>query len=300
MTDVTVTSAYVREFADSFRIAVQQTQSRLASKVIQRGSITGAEFTINTFGTMDFAAKVGRFADTPISHNAVASRLVTMADEILVTLVDISDPAKLKAQLDGPIRMSFMAALNRARDKKVYDGLLDNIMQKTAYADSSYAAVALPATQKVLQGTAPITKATLLKVRALFQKNEVGVENGEELNITYNASMLETILADTTLTSADFLAVQMLQSGKIDESKWLGFNWIPYEALRAGTEAGSKVGVAWATSGAEFGWNELEPFRIDTRTDKSYAKQFGGSYSFGAGRNDEKKVVSFEFKDTLA
>lgn len=295
MTDITVTSAHVREFADGFRIAVQQKQSRLASKVIPRGKITGADFTINTFGTMDFAAKGARFADTPISHNAVASRLVTMQDEILVTLVDITDPAKLKAQLDGPIRMSFEAALNRARDRVVYNGLLDNIMQKTAYADSGYAAVALPAGQKILQGTAAITKATLIKVRALFQKNQVGIEDGEELNITYNASMLETILSDTTLTSADFLAVQMLQSGKIDESKWLGFNWIPYEALRAGTEVGSKVGVAWATSGAEYGWNELEPFRIDTRSDKSYAKQFGGSYSFGAGRNDEKKVVSFEF-----
>lgn len=300
MTDATVTSAYVREFDDSFKIAVQQKQSRLASKVINRGQITGADFTINTFGTMDFAEKVGRFADTPISHNAVASRLVTMKDEILATLVDISDPAKLKAQLDGPIRMSFEAALNRARDRYIYNGLIDNIMQKTAYADSGYAAVALPAGQKVLQGTTAISKATLIKVRAIFQKNQVGIEDGEELNLTYNASMLETILSDTALTSADYLAVQMLQSGKIDESKWLGFNWIPYESLRAGTEVGSKIGVAWATSGVEFGWNQLESFRIDTRQDKSYAKQFGGAYSFGAGRNDEKKVVTFEFKDTMA
>jgi len=295
MTNATVESAWVREFDDGFKIAVQQKQSRLATKVIQRGQITGADFTINTFGTMDFAEKGARFADTPISHNAVASRLVVMKDEILATLVDISDPAKLKAQLDGPIRMSFEAALNRARDRYIYNGILDNIMQKTTYADTGYAAVALPAGQKVLQGTAAITKATLIKVRAIFQRNNVGVEDGEELNITYNASMLEAFLSDTTLTSADFLAVQMLQSGKIDESKWLGFNWIPYESLRSGTEAGSKVGVAWATSGVEYGWNQLEPFRIDTRQDKSYAKQFGGAYSFGAGRNDEKKVVSFEF-----
>lgn len=300
MTDATVTSAYVREFDDSFRLAVQQKQSRISSKTINRGQIVGADFTINKFGVVDFADKGARFAATPLTHNAVASRLVVMQDAILATAVDPSDPVKMKANLDGPIRTSFEAALNRRRDATVYNALIGSIQEKSVYADSGYAAVALPATQKVLQGTAAISKATLIKVRALFQKNQVAVEDGEELNITYNASMLETILADTTLTSADFLAVQMLQSGKIDESKWLGFNWIPYEAMTAGTEVGSKVGVAWATSGIDFGWANPESFRMDTRADISYAKQFGGIYSFGAGRNDEKKVVSFEFKDTMA
>lgn len=300
MTDATVASAWVREFDDSFRLAVQQKQSRLSGKVLNRGQITGADFTINKFGTVDFANKGARFADTPISHNGISSRLVTMQDQILATMVDPTDPVKMKADVFGPIRTSFEAALNRARDKVIYAALTGSIQEKTAYADSGYAAVALPATQKVLQGTAAITKATLIQVRALFQKNEVAVEDGEELNIIYNSSMLQTILADTTLTSADFLAVQMLQSGKIDESKWLGFNWIPYEAMAAGTEVGSKVGVAWATSGIDFGWSNPTPFRMDTIAGKSYAEQFGGIYSFGAGRNDEKKVVSFEFKDTLA
>lgn len=213
MTDATVASAWVREFDDSFRLAVQQKQSRLSGKVLNRGQITGADFTINKFGVVDFAAKGARFADTPISHNGVASRLVTMQDQILATMVDPTDPVKMKADVFGPIRTSFEAALNRARDKVIYSALTGSIQEKSVYADSGYAAVALPASQKVLQGTAAITKATLIQVRALFQKNEVAVEDGEELNIIYNASMLQTILADTTLTSADFLAVQMLRMG---------------------------------------------------------------------------------------
>lgn len=299
MTDATITSAWVREFDDGFRLAVQQKQSRLSGKVINRGQITGADFTINKFGVVEFADKGARNADTPYSNTPMASRLVSMGDCILAELVDPTDPVKMKADVFGPMRTSFEAALNRRRDNIIYAALLGSIQEKTAYADSGYAPVALPAAQKVLQGTAAISKATLIKVRALFQKNEVSVEDGEELNITYNASMLETILADTTLTSADFLAVQMLQSGKIDETKWLGFNWIPFERMAAGTEVGSKVGVAWATSGIDFGWANPSPFSLDKLPHKSYATQFGGIYSFGAGRNDEKKVVSFEFKDTM-
>lgn len=42
--------------------------------------------------------------------------------------------------------------------------------------------------------------------KSIFRANECDEHNGEQLYITYASAMMEKILGDTTLTSADFMA----------------------------------------------------------------------------------------------
>ena len=86
-----------------------------------------------------------------------------------------------------------------------------------------------------------MTKTKLIAAKAMFRRNECDGHNGEELYITYNADMLTQILSNTTLTSADFMAVKMLQEGAVS-GKWLGFNWIVYEKLVTKVDAGRGIG----------------------------------------------------------
>ena len=110
--------------------------------------------------------------------------------------------------------------------------------------------------------------------------------------MAYNSAMLEDVLSDTTLTSADFMAVKMLQEGDIS-GKWLGFKWIPYERL---TYASSTYyTVAWAKSGVQFGTGYVEG-RPDIRGDKNYTMQVSMAASFGATRVEEEKVVEIAFQ----
>ena len=108
--------------------------------------------------------------------------------------------------------------------------------------------------------------------------------------------MVRQILADTTLTSSDFMAVQMLQSGKVAEN-WMGFTWVPYQALDNGAGGSTEARtVAWAKSGVEIGMGIN--FKTDVSENKAkrgHPTEAYGWISLGAGRQDEKKVVAIDF-----
>lgn len=296
MTANTIQSNYIREFSDKFVLDLQQKQSRLEKGVTSRGQIKGADFTINKFGTLEMRDKTARLGNTNLDLIDTSVRIVPMLDKILATAVDATDEYKLKADLRGPIREVFFGAVNRKKDDTIYNALLDGVSSRTTY-DGALSTVVLPTTQKIVLTTG-VTTSMFTQILALFMNNECGIESDEEIYITYNAAMMKNILDNETLTSADYSAVKMLWEGNVQQ-KWLGMNWIPYNRMRAGVAANTKLGVAWAKSGLEFGWNNPKDFRIDDLPEKEYATQFGGIYSFGAGRNDEKKVVSFEFLNTM-
>lgn len=143
-----------------------------------------------------------------------------------------------------------------------------------------------------------MTKAKLIAAKAMFRRNECDEQNGEELYITYNADMLTQILSDTTLTSADFMAVKMLQEGAVS-GNWLGFKWLAYEKLDS-AEAGdpavtTKTAVAWCKTAVHFGTGEEYNVDIGPRRDKNNTIQISVDASYGAGRAAENKVVAIDF-----
>jgi hypothetical protein len=116
-----------------------------------------------------------------------------------------------------------------------------------------------------------MTKAKLIAAKAMFRRNECDEQNGEELYMTYNADMLTQILSDTTLTSADFMAVKMLQEGAVN-GNWLGFKWLAYEKLdsvTAGESVTTKTAAAWCKSAVHFGTGAEYNVDIGPRRDKN-------------------------------
>ena len=141
-----------------------------------------------------------------------------------------------------------------------------------------------------------MTKAKLIAAKAMFRRNECDEQNGEELYMTYNADMLTQILSDTTLTSADFMAVKMLQEGAVN-GNWLGFKWLAYEKLDSVTAASvtTKTAAAWCKSAVHFGTGAEYNVDIGPRRDKNNTIQISVDASYGAGRANEKKVVAIDF-----
>jgi hypothetical protein len=99
-------------------------------------------------------------------------------------------------------------------------------------------------------------------------------------------------MGDTTLTSADHMAVQMLQEGAVGK-KWMGFTWLPYERLYFASS--TYYAMAWAKSGIHFGEGYVEG-NVTRRGDKKDLWQVSMGASFGAGRQDEYKVVEIAFQ----
>lgn len=285
----TITTQFVVAWDTALRLEAQQQDSRLMKAVSDRGTIEGASFTINNLASAGILDEnTVRHGDTIFSEIDHTARNAVMRDFYKALPVDRNDVPKLKANpLSGGYMSSLIAARNRRADDIIYQAGLGTILSQDGL--TSYA---LPAGQKIAGGGTGLTKAKIIQAKALFRANEADEEAGEELYFTYNDVALQQVLADTTLTSADFMAVQMLQSGTL-KGKWLGFNWIPYQGLN---KAGSVFSaMAWAKSGIHFG-KGYEEGKVSPRPDKKDLTQVSMAASYAAGRQDDKKVVQVDFQ----
>jgi len=297
-----LTSAFVQEFHHGFEIACQQKQSRLEAAVTSRGSITGESFTINDMGLVEMNDRTfaDRFGDTVWNVPDAGTRIAMMQDADLYVPISPKDLPKLLAKPQGEYQSLMVAAAQRYKDRLIYAAMRGSITRKTVAADgtASTAQQALSASQSLFAngGAAAtpkaISKADLTKVRSLFRKNEA---DDETIYGVYNSDMMQTILNDTTLTNADYMSVQMLQDGDVSK-KWLGIQWIPYEALFTDATNGWQSAMFWTKSGVHFGTGMDLSLDIGPRRDKRNVIQLSAQTSYGAGRANEQKVVELKFK----
>lgn len=286
----TVTTQFVVKWDTALRLEAQQTESRLMKAVVDRGTIEGASFTINNLSSAgQFDENTVRHGDTVWSEIDHTARNAVMRDFYKAFPLDRNDIPKMLVNpvTGGQYMSSLMAAKNRKVDDIIYQAGLGTILSQDG--TTSYT---LPAGQIIASGGTGLTKAKIIQARSIFRANEADEENGEELFFTYDDLALQQVLADTTLTSSDFMAVQMLQSGNV-KGKWLGFTWVPYQALNR--DGSVRSAMAWAKSAIHFG-KGYEEGNVTRRADKKDTWQVSMAASYGAGRQDEKKVVRVDFQ----
>jgi hypothetical protein len=297
-TSATITTAFKQQFHDSFIHALQQQDSRFQGSITDRGMISGSSFTTNNIGLVEAREVTGRYQDKQAQDVAHSTRIAYMADfDIGPLVVDGFDLPKLVADPTYKYVELLVAAANRRKDKTIYRALLDTAPTRTTEG-GALTNTAIPAGQQIAAGGTGFTKAKILQAKALFRTNEADEFNGEELYLAYDGVMLRQLLSDTTLTSADFMTVQMLQTGSLAQ-KWCGFTWLPYNALDVPAGNTSRT-IAWAKSSLQLGTG------IDAKTDVSENKskrghpnEVYGWLSLGAVRQDEKKVVQIDFANNV-
>ena len=290
-----ITAAFVQQFHDTYEVASMQNESRLLKTIVNRGKIEGESFTINDMGQVEMSPSGNRFGDTAWTIPDAGVRTALMADWDLFIPIEARDLPKLKANPSDKYMKNLISARNRKTDDIIYQALVGGVT-RTTVADNgtkSTATVNLPAGQIILSAFGTL-KQKIIKAKSLFRKNECDEHNGETIYMLYTSDMLEDILGDTTLTSADFMAGKMLQEGGVG-GKWMGVNWIPYEKLNQGAAVGELRTVMYAGSAAHFGDANITGFDISKRPDKKNISQVGGVHSFGAGRANELKVVAIDY-----
>jgi len=276
-----VTEAFVQAFSTNFIHLSQQTESRLGSRVRPENGIVGDSKKINRIGATAAQKKTTRHGDTPLIETPHSTRWIDLDDYEWADLVDELDKKKMLADPTSDYLKAGVAAMNRSKDDVIYAAARGS-------ARTSSGTTALPSGQKVAVGGTGLTKAKIIGTKKLFRANEADEENGETLYFTYGSEQMEDVMGDTTLTSADFLAVQMLQEGKVGK-RWMGFEWVPFE--RAAKVTNDRFQIAWAKSGVALGVGAEIMTRLTERADKSYALQPYARMSIGAVRVEEAKVV---------
>lgn len=284
----TITEAFVQQWDDTIRLEAGQSKSRFEMCVTPRGNITGESFTANMLEDdgLELDADTTRHGDTIWSNIVHNTPIATMTDFFKAYPVDRADEPKLLANPAGSYMQQLMRSKNRRIDKIIYDAARGTQTFKDASTE------ALPSGQKIAHGSAGMTKAKLTSTKELFRANECDEHNDEELFIAYDSNMLKDILDDTTLTSADYMAVKMLQNGDIS-GNWMGFKWIPYEKLYFASS--TYYTIAWCKSGIQLGTGFVEG-DVSRRNDKKNTLQVSMAASFGALRTQAEKVVEIAFQ----
>lgn len=283
-----VTRQFVIQFDNALRLLAQQKDSRLKATVTDRGTITGASFTINNLDKVEMDENTVRHGDTIWSDIDHTARSVPMRDFFKALPMDKADIPKMLVNpvTGGQYMQSLIAARNRKIDDIIFQAALGSINS----VDGTTGPYTLPAGQIIAAGGTGLTKAKIIQARSIFRANEA--DDDEELFMLWDSLAMQQILSDTTLTSADFMAGKMLQEGNV-AGKWLGFTWIPFERT---TVAGAvHTTVAYAKSALHFGTG-YEEGDVTRRADKKNTWQVSMAGSYGAGRQDEKKVVSISFQ----
>lgn len=283
-----ITQAFVQQFDTSIRMQAQQKRARFEPRVTDRGNITGESFTANRLDAIaDTPENTTRHGDTVWSDANHTTRVALMRDFYQALPVDRADEPKVLANPSGSYMDSLNAAWNRRKDQIIFSAGIGNAQTKDGTL------VPLPSSQIILNGGTGFTKAKLITAKKLFRANEADEQADipEELYIAYTSDMLEDILSDTTLTSADYMAVKMLQSGDVS-GKWMGFSWVPYE--RVLNTAGVLRTMAWCKSSIHFGTGFFEG-RAQRRGDKKDTLQLSAAGSVGAVRVWEYGVVALDF-----
>jgi hypothetical protein len=285
----TVTTQFRTQFDSSLRVVAQQSESRLMKTALDRGTISGDSFTENRLGSAgDLDENVVRHGDTTWSEIEHSARIVYMRDFFKALPLDVADIPKMIANpvTGGQYMQALIAARNRRIDKMIYEAAGAAIQLK----DGS-GTVALPSGQKIVAGATGLTKAKIIQAKTMFRAAEADEFAGSELVMLYNSVAMGQLLSDTTLTSGDYMQARMLQDGKLMGS-FLGFEWIPYEAISVA--GGTYTTFAYAKKSIHFG-RGYEIGSVDKRPDKKNSWQVSMAASYGAGREDETKVVQIDF-----
>lgn len=302
-----ITTAFVKQYKDLLFHLSQQKGSRLRGAVrveMQKGD----EAFYERLGSVTAVEKTSRHSDTPLIDTPHSRRRVTLTDYEYADLIDDQDKIRTLIDPESPYLQAQMWAHGRAMDSKIITNALGN-----AYSgvDGS-STVGLGNAQRLVAINDAGNAGANMNVEALRRAKEVLDENDvDEMIPRYcaiNASALQSLLAETEVTSSDYNVVKALVQGQIDT--FMGFKFIRTQLLPAtslttaysytdgsvgsgsGTLSSSyKSMICWAQDGLLLSIGKDIEAKISERADKSYATQVYSRMSIGATRLEEEKVV---------
>jgi hypothetical protein len=303
-----ITEAFVKQYSANVFHLSQQKGSKLQGLVRNESQNAESAF-YDRIGSVDAQLKVGRHSDTTYSNTPHSRRRVTLKDYFYADLVDKEDKIRMLISPESEYVQAAVWALGRAKDDEIISAALGN-----AYSGVDGAtAVALLSTQKVAAHDGTTTSGVNLNVKTLravkqkFDGNDVSEDIMKSFAIT--SFQVQSLLAQTEVTSADYASVKALVMGEVNS--FMGFNFVRTERLpRSGsnvtynvasgvvgsgtgtiTAANSRRCIAWAMDGLLLATAQDINGKIDVLPTKHYSTQVYASLHLGATRMEEEKVV---------
>lgn len=287
-----LTVAFVQTYSTNVQMLLQQQGSRLAAAVQNQQNHGKAASVAEQFGSVNPVKNLARHAATPLINVPQDRRWVFPTDFDWADLIDNQDKLRTIIEPTSPYAMAGAMAMGRAKDDVIIDGLLGT----SQTGETGVTATVLPSGQKIAAGATGLSVAKLRAAKKLLLAAEVDLDN-DPLFIAITAKQHDDMLNEVQAISLDYTNRPALVDGRI--TAFMGFNFIHSERLPGAanyagalTPSGGETWLpVWAKSGATLGiWNDVTT-SVDPRPDLRNSMQVYVTGTFGATRNEEKKVV---------
>ena len=280
-----ITTAFVQQYSANVQMLAQQMGSRLRDTV-RIENVVGKNAFIDQVGVATAQLRSSRHADTPQMDTPHARRRLSLASYEYADLIDDQDKVRMLIDPTSSYAAAAAAAMGRSMDDVIISAF--DAASNTGETGSSSTAFDTDQDVAVSVGGAD-TNMNLTKLReAKKLLDEADVDPSIPRYIVMGPSQIHALLADTSVTSADFNTVKALVQGEINQ--FMGFNFVMSNRL-AVDASNVRTCFAWAEEGVALGVGKDVSARIDERADKGYATQVYYCMDIGATRMQENMVV---------
>ncbi|UDL89840.1 phage capsid protein [Mesorhizobium sp. PAMC28654] len=254
---------------------------------------------VKQFGDVAFRDKTTRHSDTQFDDLIHMQRWIFPSDKVLALPVDSQDELRV---LDSPLS-AYAEAGRMAYGRAVDDFILPAFFGISPTGIKGATQPAFPAGNQIAvnyveSGAAANSGLTIAKLRAARKKlaqNFVDLEV-EEAYVGVTAQQVQDLLATTEVTNSLYNQVKALVAGDVDS--FMGFKFIKSEAIPVDASNYTRCPV-WVKSGLVYGQWEGLITRIGPRPDKDYLTQIHMTFTGGATRTQEGKVLEIKCDPTL-
>jgi len=290
-----ITEAFVKQFADNFKLKSQQLKSRLEKHVLVDSNIVGSSKSVDRVGAEEDQQRTERYGDSPHMADNFERRWIDLSDWEWGKLMDDMDQLKMLADPTSPTIAGGVASLMRRKDKVIIAALGGSARQGQ---DSSATTVVLPAAQKIANGGTGLTIAKVIAARGILGRAEAFNEDdpNDELVMVYTMEQLENMLNIDKFTSTDYNSVKALVAGEVDT--WMGFTWVRTQLLPK--TAFERFCYAYCKSGVTLGIGKDITTKLGERPDKKFLPYAYSKQSVGAVRTEDVKVVEIACNEIVS
>ncbi len=288
----TVPEHHVLMFTANVQAALARFPGSLEGSVSQ-GSYSGEKVqVVNFLGPIAFTKRTTRYQDTEFTEAAHTQRWL-QADEFDAAIpVDRLDTLKMIYDPTSPYVERMREAAGREKDQITMDAFFAAALT----GKKGESTISFPSADEVLHGTTGMTTDKLRAARKLLKQRHVDLRI-ERPKIAISAEQADDMLGDAKITNVDFNTLKPLTDG--EPVPFMGFDFLPVEdIIPTRTDSGViRMCPCWVSSGMHYGsWDDLS-IVISDRPDKRHMKQIFATFTGGATRLEEGKVIKVEAKE---
>lgn len=259
--------------------------------LVSNGAYQGEKSqVVNFLGPLRFEKRNTPYGDTKVSEIDHLQRWIDADEYDAAVFVDRLDTLKMIYDPTSPYVERMREAAAREED---------NIIVTKFFADAragkqGATLVSFPATDVIAHGSTGLSVAKLRAVRKMAKKRHVNLRTMAPM-MAVTAEQIDDLLGETTVGSSDYNAVKPLVDGEV--SRFMGINFVSHEDYddtglpKTGT---TRECPFWVQDGMHYGTWQSITIVVNNRPDKNNIKQIHGTFTSGAVRLEEGKVLKVE------